>query len=230
MKKWPIAETFKSVQGEGLYAGTPMFFIRLAGCNVGKYLRDFNDQVALAGGREDFHLIQSTAHSMCCTVTGEKFVCDTDYHTKELRTAESLIEEAAGLKHVCITGGEPFLHKDLAELVEQLEESFFKVHIETSGTLEIPADGFYECWVTCCPKAGYLEENDHLIDEWKLLWSPGCDLTEWLKKLEDKLVYIQPVNYVNHVDNVVLDQVLDFVIAHPFTRLSPQLHKFLGVR
>jgi 7-carboxy-7-deazaguanine synthase len=31
----PVVETFHSVQGEGTWAGTNAFFIRLAGCNVG---------------------------------------------------------------------------------------------------------------------------------------------------------------------------------------------------
>lgn len=33
--KYPIAETFYSLQGEGYWAGTPAFFVRLAGCSVG---------------------------------------------------------------------------------------------------------------------------------------------------------------------------------------------------
>lgn len=31
----PVVETFHSIQGEGRWAGTSAFFIRLAGCNVG---------------------------------------------------------------------------------------------------------------------------------------------------------------------------------------------------
>lgn len=31
----PVMETFYSVQGEGFYSGTPAFFIRLGGCDVG---------------------------------------------------------------------------------------------------------------------------------------------------------------------------------------------------
>lgn len=34
-KALPIVETFHSVQGEGVWAGTSAFFIRLAGCDVG---------------------------------------------------------------------------------------------------------------------------------------------------------------------------------------------------
>lgn len=33
--KYPVMETFTSVQGEGAFSGVPSFFIRLAGCNVG---------------------------------------------------------------------------------------------------------------------------------------------------------------------------------------------------
>ncbi|MEO0541875.1 MAG: 7-carboxy-7-deazaguanine synthase QueE, partial [Cyanobacteria bacterium P01_A01_bin.105] len=34
-KTFPIVETFHSLQGEGTWAGTSAFFIRLAGCDVG---------------------------------------------------------------------------------------------------------------------------------------------------------------------------------------------------
>ncbi|MBR9860279.1 4Fe-4S cluster-binding domain-containing protein [bacterium] len=33
--KYPVMEYFYSVQGEGFHAGTPAFFIRLGGCDVG---------------------------------------------------------------------------------------------------------------------------------------------------------------------------------------------------
>lgn len=32
--KYPVVEKFYSLQGEGLYMGTPAFFIRFAGCNL----------------------------------------------------------------------------------------------------------------------------------------------------------------------------------------------------
>ena len=104
MTRYPVAETFCNIQGEGTYTGTWMFFIRLAGCNVGRYeafdqapgpLRVFNSQ-----------------HSICTSLAGERFLCDTDYHKYNEFTAEELACQLAtsGANHVCITGGEPFMH------------------------------------------------------------------------------------------------------------------------
>jgi 7-carboxy-7-deazaguanine synthase len=35
MMHYPVMETFYSLQGEGVFAGVPAYFIRLAGCDVG---------------------------------------------------------------------------------------------------------------------------------------------------------------------------------------------------
>ena len=32
--KYPVVEKFYSLQGEGLFMGTPAYFIRFAGCNL----------------------------------------------------------------------------------------------------------------------------------------------------------------------------------------------------
>lgn len=58
-------------------------------------------------------------------------------------------------KHVVITGGEPFAHKELPSLVETLLDKGYSVQIETNGTLwiedmDILASRIH---ITCSPKA-----------------------------------------------------------------------------
>ena len=43
MNELPVMELFYSIQGEGMHAGTPAFFIRLAGCSVGCHWCDVKE-------------------------------------------------------------------------------------------------------------------------------------------------------------------------------------------
>ncbi len=108
-----------TVQGEGLLAGIPSLFIRLSGCNLQCMWR------------------------MC---NGEYSGCDTAYasfHATE--TMKLNIEEVANIvkhnlgnmRHVVITGGEPFLQKDgVAELCAKLKEiPGLHITVESNGTI-----------------------------------------------------------------------------------------------
>ena len=110
--KYPIAEIFHSVQGEGHWMGLPMTFVRLAGCSVGKY--HFGpDQPAT------------------CPAYGGDFQCDTDYRLKFKLEGQEVIHALAPGHTMCITGGEPADH-DLSELIQLAHRSQHRVHIETS--------------------------------------------------------------------------------------------------
>ena len=39
----PVMETFYTIQGEGFYSGTPSYFIRIAGCDIGCQWCDVKD-------------------------------------------------------------------------------------------------------------------------------------------------------------------------------------------
>ena len=105
-----IAELYSSLQGEGRLAGTPSVFVRTSGCNLR------------------------------CTW------CDTPFTswkpTGTNRTVSSLVEEIIkhGLKHVVITGGEPFLAADIHVLCDTLQQEGQHITIETAATL-IPTEG-----------------------------------------------------------------------------------------
>jgi organic radical activating enzyme len=81
-------------------------------------------------------LIESKKHSFCSTFTGQTFLCDTDYHKVDSKSENELVTLLQGERHVCVTGGEPFLH-NLTPLVLAMQEAGVTVHVETSGTLPI---------------------------------------------------------------------------------------------
>lgn len=224
---YPIAETFLSIQGEGLYAGTVMYFIRFAGCNVGR-APTTDDLVEFKPGKVGAVANGQTEHTICTSYAGEEFWCDTNYHMTERLTATELrarIEES-GAEHVCLTGGEPFIH-NLLPLCQELYQ--YSIHIETSGTIPIP-EWAVGCWITCSPKKGYLNENWEYIDEWKFVVGPNFDWDQMPRMRLGELVYLSPINNVHTIDEESRKRALDIVMRHPELRLGQQMHKILGVR
>lgn len=228
---FPIAETFDSIQGEGLYTGTRMFFIRFAGCSVGKKI-----PVSEKGSLPIYA-------ERCTTYDGRSFVCDTDFRTKETLTLEQLMDRIPkGVEHICITGGEP--------LIQPLEKFFdyvanntpYKVHIETSGTIDIrktwpswdPADSYGDSawlWITVSPKLAVLPEMLKLASEIKLLVDDGFDLEKLPKEIFDHdLVYLSPINEEFSLNKDNLNKCIKILSDHPKWRLAMQAHKVWGVR
>ncbi len=108
----PISETFASIQGEGKLTGVPSFFIRVSGCNL-----------------------------RCGW-------CDTPYASwnpdGESRPVDDLVEQAAasGVHHIVVTGGEPMMFEQVAELTRGLKSRGLHITIETAGTIyrDVPCD------------------------------------------------------------------------------------------
>ncbi|MEX0805043.1 MAG: 7-carboxy-7-deazaguanine synthase QueE [Candidatus Binatia bacterium] len=100
-----IAEIFYSIQGEGRLVGLPSVFIRTSGCNL-----------------------------RCVW-------CDTPYTSWEPEGTEMSLREISQaveiypIRHVVITGGEPFLAPGIDELAAQLKTSGAHITIETAATL-----------------------------------------------------------------------------------------------
>lgn len=100
-----IAETHVSLQGEGMLAGTPSFFIRTSGCNLRCRWCDTPYASWFSGGRRR--------------------------HVDEL-VGEA---RGAGPAHVVLTGGEPLLQRETGQLTRALRRAGLHVTVETSGTL-----------------------------------------------------------------------------------------------
>lgn len=198
--KYAISEEFHSLQGEGLYTGTPMKFVRLAYCDVG------------------------------CPW------CDTDYSVHYTKYASELVEDLDE-DHLCITGGEPF-QQDLTELINLVHDRKKIVHIETSGTIEIPWPRLRidDLWITLSPKKHFMFDNLRRAHEIKLVVAPpGIDpvldeLWDYFKNLDFKYMYLQPLNNVSTLNDENIRYTLDLLYHYPKWRLSIQLQKVLGVR
>lgn len=246
--KYQIAEKFKSLQGEGVYAGTPMAFIRFVGCTVGKKICQHCDTVF---------------ERMLPWQGGGEF-----------SAAELINEWRPPYKHICLTGGEP-LDQDLVPLVNavmNLEASRgdVMIHVETSGTRHMLTDlramqggsSDHRSWICVSPKPGFLEEEVLAADEIKVI-VPGLGTSESLLALAKaehmrsgtghafshrdtfrwpdindalrwadagKTVFLQPRNGVTEIDKHNLMIVMDLLRDHPNLRLSAQLHKILKVQ
>lgn len=230
--EYPIAQLFTSPQGEGFYVGTLMRFIRLAGCNVGKY------EEPKAGDVSELRVLQPE-YSVCTSALGDRFMCDTNYKLIGKFTTEDALG-FDGFHHVCITGGEPFMH-NLQPMIDLCKARGYQVHIETSGTKPIPEAIAQDedVWITCAPKAGFLRENRANINEWKFLVNgksePGVVVKQIKELIGDDvdlglaIVYVCPINDIATVDQASMAAALAVQRLEPRLLIGVQLHKFIGV-
>ncbi len=69
--------------------------------------------------------------------------CDTAYafHGGEWWTIDAILEEVArhGVRHVCVTGGEPLSQKRCLGLLSRLCDAGYVVSLETSGAIDVAA-------------------------------------------------------------------------------------------
>ena len=109
-----INEIFLSLQGEGVYQGVPMVFIRMQGCGL------------LPG----------------CSFCDTQYARDPDGGFE--KTIDEVVGNVSKLLPyyggwVCITGGEPlFQFMELEQLVRKLKEGGYKVTVETNGSYKPP--------------------------------------------------------------------------------------------
>jgi 7-carboxy-7-deazaguanine synthase len=221
-----VLEIFDSFQGEGHWTGTPMTFVRLAGCNA--------PDLALA-----------------CTQwcdTHKRWHRDDGY---ELEVSEVILE--VRLPHVCLTGGEPLLQKDgVSRLAAEARGLGMKVHLETNGTVSPPApgpwapDGRAFDWATVSPKPPDYEIAKGwtgLVDELKLVMDDHLTaaIAERVAAAHpEAVVSIQPVwggraasgrqTGASEPNHWSTERAMALVMDHPEWRLSLQMHKLLGVR
>ena len=122
MERYLVNEIFYSLQGEGVRAGTPNFFLRLSRCNL------------------------------ACKVETHGFDCDTEFESGRWMTLDEIVAELRQLSGSCdwiiLTGGEPALQVG-REMIDRLHAAGYKLAIETNCAVELP-EGID--WITVSPK------------------------------------------------------------------------------
>lgn len=203
MHTYHINEIFYSLQGEGFHTGQPAVFVRFAGCNL----------------RCPF--------------------CDTDFSHSEPMTAQQIAERVFTYSTdphtlIVLTGGEPSLQVD-NQLIKALRAHHMTIAIETNGTRQIP-DGID--WVTVSPKADdsvttSTKANGSVTplllthaNEVKIVFTPQTLplLDHWRSTIQADHYFLQPCSCAN------TDEVIAYILAHPYWRLSLQTHKYLHIR
>ena len=215
--EFPINEIFYSVQGEGIYTGTPAVFVRFSGC--------------------------SEKCPWCDTDHSEK---ERLTHRGILERIESILKEydldiyAPGqFPMVVLTGGEPTIHKHLPFFCSFLAQyNPALVAIETNGTdpnmlVSLKKEGGVD-WITVSPKPDPMKDNKYVediinvipLDELKIVFDGVVDpgVFETFVK-EAPLVgrsFIQPCS-----ENFA--PAVEYVKRHPFWTSSVQTQKVLKV-
>ncbi len=214
-----VNEIFYTLQGEGAHSGIPSVFVRLSGCNL-----------------------------RCPW-------CDTEFADYREMSADEVVAEVCSLydlqnprrKMVVLTGGEPSLQVD-KPLVDALHAAGFYICIETNGTHPLP-EGID--WITCSPKETSLQHSAvsgqaplalKRVNEVKVVFTGTYDPEVWRSQLEAEHWMLQPLRFTGEwlIDHAVdeweddrndnLDDTVRYILAHPFWRLSVQLHKIVGLR
>ena len=150
--------------------------------------------------------------------------CDTDFTVRRRLSAREIAAEVLRLspvdcnvRRVCITGGEPTIH-DLDELLRLLDDAGMVVHMESNGSGPRPGR---VGWFTVSPK-----RMDDLVvdscDELKVVLG-AVDPEEAAQRVFSRVRYIQPMSED-------FAPALEWVLGHPWWRLSIQAHKVVGAR
>ena len=105
-------EIFHSVQGEGVNAGKPAVFLRLALCNL------------------------------ACAWCDTRYTWDWEHYDQRREVVAISVDEAEegirryGCPNLVVTGGEPLVQqRSLTPLLERLKDGGFWIEVETNGTI-----------------------------------------------------------------------------------------------
>jgi len=225
MRTANLQEIFRSIQGEGKYAGIPAVFVRFSGCNL---------RCNYCDTKRSWRPVK-----YCAYQPGEP-----DRHTVRVPNAVSardcadMISYLAPSGLVSFTGGEPLLQAQYIAQVIKLLGNKYTYLIETNGTLP-GALKFLPARKNIVYSVDLKQNNPRFLRFYrgipeaspkylKIVLEKSLNIAKILKILAktDSEIYLQPVN--NRFDRELLQKWL-FLLDKSgyFYRIMPQLHKIM---
>ena len=205
-----VVEIFKSIDGEGIRAGFPVTFIRLAGCNLRCEYCDTTYSYDVSKAKEmTIPEILASVSSLNC-------------------------------KRITLTGGEPLIHDSVEGLIRMLVRRGYEVNIETNGSVDITpyVNSLGNPIITMdykCPCSGMedkmLKSNVSRLrrtDVLKFVVGSAKDLLRCheISCCNDikSQIFISPV-----FGKIEPKEIVDYVISHNMNdcRVQLQLHKII---
>lgn len=232
-----VRAVWRTLQGEGAFAGHPAVFVRFAGCNMWSgepqdRQRDF-DRIGAACALfcdTDFRKAGSVRLSAAALADEVRRVADADSATN-----------GGGTRFVVLTGGEPLLQAD-APLVAALRGAGVAVAVETNGTVRLadtfgPDEAAWPDWIACSPKRPDAETLIEACDELKLVVPayrpeayPALSARVRPQRLGRREVFYR---WLQPEDGPRLDEArrlaVRLALVHADWRVSVQTHKILAV-
>lgn len=207
-----LVEFFVSIQGEGLLAGVPSVFVRLAGC--------------------DRHCL------WCDTVYAQDASVGREVSVEKL--ADEIF--GCEVEHVIVTGGEPLLSVELPELLDKLVRNNNHVTLETSANvyLQLPkvflsispklsnsqAKGKIVSPDYVSTIQQYINSNDYQL---KFVVGSEADVDEvedflaQLTRIDRSKILLMPLAATRSKYHEIAPEVAQWCIERSF-RFSPRLH------
>jgi len=168
--------------------------------------------------------------------------CDTAYafHGGTWWDIDAIVAEvqAQGVRHVCVTGGEPLAQKRCLVLLEKLCDAGFDVSLETSGALDVSAVDPRVSRVVDVKTPGSAEVSRNRLQNLPLLTARDqlkfviCsrDDYEWARAMvaEHALVERCMVWFSPSKGQITARELADWIVADRLpVRFQMQLHKLL---
>lgn len=168
--------------------------------------------------------------------------CDTTYsfHGGDWRDVDAIVSEVAahGVRHVCVTGGEPLAQKRCHQLLTQLCDAGYEVSLETSGALDVAEvdPRVRKVMDLKAPGSGEQSRNlwsnlDHLRagDQLKFVLADRADY-DWAVGIvnQDRLHERTMVLFSPVYESLPPRRLADWIVADRLpVRFQMQLHKLL---